>query len=78
MLTFLFQLLYQSHRNCLVFATASFSSLPNGEYSNLFIVAAISSKAFSGKTSLLVKNSYLLKFPDDRAEILAVRLSKLY
>ena len=49
-----------------------------GNIQIFFIVAAISSKSFSGKTSLLVKNPYLLKFPDDRAEILAVRLSKLY
>ena len=42
-----------------------------------FIVAAFSSK-YSGKTSLPVKNSYLLTFPDDKAEILAACLSKLY
>ena len=55
-----------------------FNSLPNEEYSNLFIVVAFSSKSFSGKTSLSVKNSYLLIFPDDKAEILVVYLSKLY
>ena len=49
-----------------------FSSLPNREYSNLFNKAAFSSKSFSGKTSLSVKNSYLLTFLDDKAEILAV------
>ena len=38
----------------------AFNSLPNGEYSNLFIVAAFSSKSFSGKISLSVKNLYLL------------------
>ena len=38
----------------------AFNSLPNGEYSNLFIVAAFSSKSFSGKISLPVKNLYLL------------------
>ena len=48
-----------------------FVSLPNGEYSNLFIVAAFSSKSFSGKTSLPVKNSYLLTFHDDEAVFLS-------
>ena len=43
-----------------------FNSLPNGKYSNLFIVAAFSGKSFSGKTSSPVKNSYLLTFPDDK------------
>ena len=56
----------------------AFNSLPNGEYSNLSIVAAFSSKSFSGKTSLPVRNSYLLTFSDDKAEILAVYLSILY
>ena len=55
-----------------------FNSWPNGKYSNIFIVAAFSSKSFSGKTSLPVKKSYLLTFPDDKAEILAVFLSKSY
>ena len=53
-------------------------SLPKGEYSSLLIVAAFSSKSFSGKTVLLFKNSYLLKFLDDKAEISTVCLSKLY
>ena len=56
----------------------AFNSLPNREYSNLSIVAAFSSKSFSGKTSLPVRNSYLLTFSDDKAEILAVYLSMLY
>ena len=56
----------------------AFNSLPKGQYSNLFIVAAFSSKAFLGKTSLPVKNSYILTFPDDKAGILAVYLSKSY
>ena len=56
----------------------TFNSLPNGEYSNLFIVAAFSNQSFSGKTSLPYKNSYLLTSPDDKAEILAVCLSKSY
>ena len=45
----------------------AFNSLPNGEYSNLFIVAAFSNKFLSGKTSLPVKNSYLLIFPDNKS-----------
>ena len=48
-------------------SVCAFNSLANGEYSNLFIVAA-----------LQVKNSYLVTFPDDKAEILAVCLSKSY
>ena len=55
-----------------------FKSLFNGEYSNLLIVAAFSNKPFSGKTSSLVKNSYLATFTDDKAEILAVSLYKSY
>ena len=55
-----------------------FNSLPNGEYSNLFIVAAFYNSPFSFKTPSLVKNSYLPTFPDDKADILAVGLSKLY
>ena len=46
----------------------AFNSLLKGKYSNLFIVAAFSRKSFSSKTSLLVKHSYLLTFPDDIAE----------
>ena len=53
-------------------SVCAFNSLPNSEYSNLFVVAALSSMSFTGKTSLPVKNSYLLTFPDDKAEILAV------
>ena len=33
---------------------------------------------FSGKTSYTVKHSYLLTFPDDKAEILAICLSKSF
>ena len=54
-----------------------FNSLPNGVYSNLFIVAAFPKKTCSGETSLLGKNSYLLTYPDDKAEILAVCLTYL-
>ena len=56
----------------------AFNSLPKGKYSNLLIVATFSSQSFSGKTSLPVKNLYLLTFPDGNAEILAVGRSKLY
>ena len=41
------------------------NSLPIDEYLNILIVAAFSNK-----------NLYLLAFPDDKAEILAVCLSK--
>ena len=56
----------------------AFNPLPKGKYSNLFIVAAFSNKSFLSKTSFLVKNSYLLTFSDDKAEILAVYLFKSY
>ena len=56
----------------------AFNSLPKDKYLNFFIVATFSSKSFSGKTSLPIKNSFLLTFPDDKAEILAVCLSCLY
>ena len=59
-------------------SACAFNSLPNGEYSNLFNVTDFSSKSFSGKTLLPVTNSYLLTFPDDTAEILAVCLVKSY
>ena len=35
-----------------------FNSLPDGEYSNLLIVASYSNKYFSDKTSFLVKKSF--------------------
>ena len=54
------------------------NSLSNGEYSNLLIVAAFTNKCFPSKTFLPVKNSSLPTFPDDKAEILAVYLSKSY
>ena len=59
-------------------SVCAFNYLPKGEYSNLFILAAFSRKSVSGKTSLPVKNSYLPTFPDHKAEILAVYLSKSY
>ena len=55
-----------------------FNYLPNGEYSNLSIVAAFFNKSFSGKTSLPFRKSYLPIFPDDKAEFLADCLSKSY
>ena len=55
-----------------------FNSLPNGEYSNLLIVAAFCKSYFPAKTSSPVKNSYFPTFPDDKAEILAAYLPKLY
>ena len=57
------------HWYCATLVCAS-NYLP--EYSNLFNAAVFSSKYFSGKTSLSFKNSYLLTFPDDKADILAV------
>ena len=50
-------------------SACAFHSLPYREYSNLFIII---SKSFSGKASLPVKNSFLLTFPDDKAEFSAV------
>ena len=55
-----------------------FNSLPNIEFSNLLIVGALSNSPFSSKTSSSVKYSYLPRFSDDKAEILAVCLSKFY
>ena len=46
--------------------------MPKGEYSNLFIVAAFSSKKY-----LPVKNSCLLIFPDDKAHQTLLTLSSL-
>ena len=76
---------YKFQNPCLIFCTVFFAilvclfnSLPNGEHSNLMTAAAFSDNSFSGKTSLPLKNSYLLTFPDDRAEILAICLLKLY
>ena len=50
----------------------AFSSLSKGEYSNLFILAAFYRKSFSCKTSLSVKNLYLLTLANDKAEIKSV------
>ena len=53
-------------------SVCGFNSLPDREFPNLFNAAAFSNK------SLPVKDSYLLIFPEDRAEILVVCLSKSY
>ena len=39
-------------------AVCAFNSSPNGEYLNLFNVAAFSSKSFSAETSLAVKKIF--------------------
>ena len=41
-------------------------------------IAVLPRRSFSGKTFFPVKNSYLLTFPDDKAEMSAVCQSKLY
>ena len=51
-------------------SVGALNSLPNRKYSNLYNLVAFSSWSFSGKTSLPVKNLYLLTFPDDKAEFL--------
>ena len=79
-------LLYQIQKCCLIRniiflqcqSVFFFNSQPNCEYSNLLIPAAFSNSPFSGKTSSPVKNSYLPTFPDSKAEVLAVCLSKSY
>ena len=50
----------------------AFNYLPKVSSSSLPTLAAFSSKSFSGKTSLPVRNSYLLTFPDDKAKVLTV------
>ena len=68
LLLLLFHLLpfYQIHKPSLIFDTVFFNLLPNGGYSNLFIVATLSKNLFSSKTTLPVKNSYLSTFPDKK------------
>ena len=56
----------------------AFNSLADGEHSYLSIVAAFSNKYFPVKRSLLVKNLYLLKFPDDKAEILVLDFNSYF
>ena len=55
-----------------------FNSIPNSEYSNLSIVSAFSKSSFSCKTSSPDRKLYLTTFTDDKGEILATSLSKLY
>ena len=53
-------------------SVCAFNSLPKGEYANLTVVAALSTKSLpitSGMTSLPIKNSYSLTFFDDKSEI---------
>ena len=60
-------------------SVCALNSLPKGEYLVFFLILAdFLRKSFSGKTSFLVIKSYLLTFPDDKADFLAVSLSKLY
>ena len=54
-----------------------FNSLPNGESSNLFILATFSNSSLHDKISSLDKNSYLPTIRDDKVEISVVCLSKL-
>ena len=54
-------------------SVCAFNSSPYRENSTLLIVAA-----FSGKISLHVKTSYLPTFYKNKAELLAVCLSKSY
>ena len=54
-----------------------FNSLPNSEYQDLLIVAAVSKNYFCGKIYLPVKNSHLGSFPNCIADILTVYLFKI-
>ena len=49
-----------------------FNSLPNGEYSSLLIAV------FSGSLHGKLSSSYVPIFPDDKAEVLDIFMSKLY
>ena len=76
---------YETPKYCLImllffFVTSvcAFNSLPKGKYSNLLNVVAFNSKYFSSKTSFPVKNSYLLIFHDDKAEILSFVLVNFF
>ena len=57
-------------------SVCAFNSLPKGKYSNFFIAAGLYRNLYLGKTVLLVQNSYLLTFPDYKADILVICLSK--
>ena len=45
-------------------SVCTFSSFPNGKYSNIFNAVTFSSNYSSGKTYFPVKSSYLQTFPD--------------
>ena len=65
---------YQTHKLCLIIdIVVSQCLVVNIQI--FLIVAAFSSNSFSIKRTLPVKNSYLLTFLDDKAEILAACLS---
>ena len=55
-----------------------FNSLPNGKYSNIWILETFLNRSFSSNASLQVTTLYLTIFTEDKAEILPVCLSKLY
>ena len=59
-------------------SVCAFSSLPHWEYLKFLISVAFSTNPYSGKTSSPSKIPLLPTFPDDKAEILAVCLSKFY
>ena len=54
----------------------AFSSLANREYLKFLISVAFATNLYYDKTSSTAKNWYLPIFPDDKAGILAVCLSK--
>ena len=54
------------------------NSLPNDQFSSLLIVAVFYNSPFSRKTSSPAKNLFLPTFTEDKIEILAFCLSKLY
>ena len=72
MLAFIFLLFYQTYKYYLMFDAVSLQC--QFVLLILSIVTAFSSKSFSGKTSLPAKNSYLLTFPDDKADFSVVCL----
>ena len=59
-------------------SVCAFNSLPDGEHSYLFIVAAFSNKYFPVKRFLPVNNSYLLAFPDDKAKIQVLEFNSYF
>ena len=55
-----------------------FNPFPNRQYSNHLIFAAFSNFTFSVKTSTFVKILRVPTIPENKAEILAIYLSKLF